>query len=444
MKKKTNKDIPESYFNKEVLKHKDYLYTFALLITGEESKAEKVLKNTYAKSFWFYPYLSPLSDIKTWLQRIMLKIFSDRIVIEEKPADENQNPVLKKIDRDLFKKKKSFEIRENLVKKISLLPPEMKNVLILKEVLEYTIEETGELVDIPDGTVLKRLFDARRCLYNILEEDEIKHSITSPDHIEYKDKKLIASLADSNDENEKFKDEIDGQRFIKSLIKEHLPVQKLRDAAALRIVKKFAPELKSEYKIKSGTANRKMIIGSTLAVIILFIIMIFVSSPDTVNPDEFTAEQKGENNAFLILKNNFNSYNKGNFNSSIITDSLEHYLSEYGIQNSSFISTFEGWQLYSLFFQDAAKVTLLNCIFGNEQGNQIYSLLFPLNQFDETKLTITKDLYDYLAEGNCYSTRENDIVFLMKRYGDNIQGFAVNLKNKDALMEICRQKPHTN
>jgi len=448
----TNKEIPKPGFNKEVLQHTNNLYTFALLITGEESKAEKVLKNTYSKAFWFYPYLSPETDIKFWLQRIMMNIFTNTIAPDEKSSPKTDEPLLPGIDPDLFEKRRLFEIREMLIKKISLLPTDMKNVLILKEVLGYSIGETGDLVDIPDGTVSKRLFDARRSLFLILEKDTANQIIASPTHIEYEDKKLIASIADRDESNEKnsqneekFKEEIEAQQFIKSLIKNHLPVQQVRDAVTLKIVKKFAPELKAEFKLKAGSENRKVMLGATITVVILLIIMIIVTRPDVVNPAEFASLQKGNNNAFLILKDNYINFINGDYDNAIIrasTDSLRGYLAGHGVNEKSFIKGFPGWKFSSLFFTEQAGGQILHCVYENDTGNSIFSSQFPLKSFKEDKaLTLSQELFEYLVDGNCYSFRENETIYLLRIYGDYILGFAVNYQNNAVMTDICKQKP---
>ena len=377
MKIKVNKDILKSDFDKETLEHIDNLYTYALLITGDEGKAEKVIKQTYAKAYWFYPYLSAETNIKIWLQRIVMNLLHNTIKQLEEPDSPESEQSLTKINYNLLNQRENFAFRDGLVNKISILPSAMKDVLILKDVLGYNLEETADLIDIPEGTVNKRLFDARRSLFIILEQDDYNPVITSANHIPYADKKLIASVIEDYSENDslpekyhKFKEETEVQIFIKSIIKKHFTVQQVRDAVTLKIIKKFAPELKNTFKRKTGTENKKMVFGATIAMIILIIVMIMLSRPEFVNPGDLAALQKGKNNIYLMLKDSYLMYEKGDYKHAIThvtNDSLNYFLSHYKIDENSFIEEFQGWVISGLFFTELnPDYTLCSSVFSSK------------------------------------------------------------------------------
>ncbi len=69
-----NKNTLNSDFGEKTLPHINHLYTYALLITGDESKAEKVLMKTYAEAFHFTNIFQKKQYIKLWLTRIMMNI----------------------------------------------------------------------------------------------------------------------------------------------------------------------------------------------------------------------------------------------------------------------------------------------------------------------------------------------------------------------------------
>ena len=50
------------------------------------------------------------------------------------------------------------------------LPENFREIIILKHYDECTYEEMAEILDIPKGTVMSRLFNARKMLKKILEE----------------------------------------------------------------------------------------------------------------------------------------------------------------------------------------------------------------------------------------------------------------------------------
>ncbi len=63
-----------------------------------------------------------------------------------------------------------------------------------------------------------------------------------------------------------------------------------------RIIKKFAPDHKSEIKKKNIGEKRGLVAVSTIAMFILIAILIIISKPPTLSPKEIAAEQFGEDN----------------------------------------------------------------------------------------------------------------------------------------------------
>jgi RNA polymerase sigma-70 factor (ECF subfamily) len=61
------------------------------------------------------------------------------------------------------------EIREKVWDAIQNLSPDHREIIVLKEFKEYTYEEIAELLDIPVGTVMSRLYHARKSLKHKLE-----------------------------------------------------------------------------------------------------------------------------------------------------------------------------------------------------------------------------------------------------------------------------------
>ena len=163
----SNKNTLKSDFGEKTLQHKNHLYTYALLITGDESKAEKILMKTIAEAFSFYKYLSEETVIKLWLTRIMMNICKNVQSSEYiKVKDQNilQADVLVSFNTEELEKEPSFKISQKLITTIPSLPFELKEVLILIDILELNYDITADLIDIPEGNVRKRIFDARKSL----------------------------------------------------------------------------------------------------------------------------------------------------------------------------------------------------------------------------------------------------------------------------------------
>ena len=51
------------------------------------------------------------------------------------------------------------------------LSPEHRQIILLREVEGFSYQEISEVMDIPEGTVMSRLFYARRKLQGLLRKD---------------------------------------------------------------------------------------------------------------------------------------------------------------------------------------------------------------------------------------------------------------------------------
>jgi hypothetical protein len=155
--------------------------------------------------------------------------------------------------------------------------------------------------------------------------------------------------------------------------------------------------------------------------------------------------QKGKNNAFLILKDNYVRYESSEFKEVIIQlkpDSLINSLADYSIGEKSFLSGFSEWNLAGLFFTEIKNERLPNFIYKNKMEETILSVQFPKISFKkERNLTLSDELFEYLLSGKCFSLRENDTIYLLRTYGEYIIGFAVKLQNKTIIQQLCNQKP---
>jgi RNA polymerase sigma-70 factor, ECF subfamily len=141
----------ESEFQKNTFPYLDLLYNFALRITGSEKNAEKLLLETYLRAFRFYNHLDENTDYKSWMFRVIKKAYED---IYEK--SENYGEV-----------KNVSEISEVF----SSLPEELKTVIILSDIENFTDEEIVAFTDCPLPVVEERLKEGRKILFKNFNRD---------------------------------------------------------------------------------------------------------------------------------------------------------------------------------------------------------------------------------------------------------------------------------
>jgi len=453
MRSSLNKNSLNSDFGKKTLPHVNHLYTYALLFTGDESKAEKVLIKTYSEAFSFYKYLSKETDINLWLTRIMMNI------CKNDPSSENikvedQNillvDVLESFDTEDLEQEPSFKITQKLITEIPSLPFELKEVLILIDILKFNYDTAADLIDILEGTVRKRIFDARKYLLIKLLPDDSKIKLDKSSQLDYEDKKFITSYIDvkvqkdlSPKNKENFKQEIDAQIFIKSFLNEHLKLQQIRDAVYFRIIKRFAPDQKDKIKRKNIGEKRGFVVFSTIAMFILIALLIIISKPPSLTPKEIAAEQSGEDNVFIQLKNNYSLFSEGNFTGDMVFGD-EEYLSKHlkssGFENEPVFFNYKTWEIESSSIIEFQGKKLANYFYKNADGKYLYVYQVPLSLVKEKDiLKLSENMLDFLNSGQCFFIRKGETVYLLKKSGKNFFGFAINQQSRELIVEICQK-----
>jgi len=441
-----------SDFGEKTLPHRNHLYTYALLITGDESKAEKVLIKTYAEAFSFYKYLSEETDIKLWLTRIVMNLCkNDQSLRNPKVEDNNKEvDILVSLNTEDLQQETSFKITQKLIADIPSLPFELKEVLILIDILKFNYDTAADLIDIPEGTLRKRIFDTRKSLLKNLVSDDSKFEQDQSSQLNYEDNKFItASINDKiqNEQNSKagknFKQEIDAQIFIKSFLDEHLKLQQVRDAVYLRIIKKFAPDHKIEIKKKNVGEKRGLVAVSTIAMFILIALLIIISKPHVLSPKEIAAEQFGEDNVFIRLKNIHLLFSEGKLTGDMVFGN-EDYLSKYfessGFENKPVFFSYKSWKIESGSTTDFNGEKLANYFYKNADDKYLYICQIPLSLVEEKEvLKLSENLLGLLNSGKCFSNRKGETVYILKKSGENIFGYAINKKNRDLMLEICKK-----
>lgn len=447
MRSSLNKNTLNPDFGEKTLPHIDHLYTYALLFTGDESKAEKVLMKTYAEAFSFYTYLSEETDINLWLTRIMMNICKNDQSLENakvKVQNISQVNVLESFDTEDLEQEPSFKITQKLITEIPSLPFELKEVLILIDILKFNYDIAADLIDIPEGTVRKRIFDARKYLLINLLPDDSKFKLDQSSQLGYEDKKFITSYIDvkvqkdlSSEKNKNFKQEIDAQIFIKSFLNEHLKLQQVRDAVYFRIIKKFAPDQKDKIKRKNIGEKRGFVVASTIAMFILIAVLIIISKPPSLTPKEIAAEQSGEDNIFIQLKNNYSLFSEGKFTGDMVYGD-EEYLSKHlkssGFENEPVFFSYKTWEIESSSTTEFKGKKLASYFYKNADDKYLYVYQVPLPFVEEEAiLKLSENMLDFLNSGQCFSIRKGETIYLLKKSGENIFGFAINQQNRELI-----------
>lgn len=156
--------------------HSDSIFRYILLMVRDNQQAEDLTQETFIKAFNYYDTFERKANPKTWLFRIAHNLTID-FIRKQKPLE-----LLKDL---VFPGKNTnntpegiAEIKENsteLYQALGRLKSPYREVIILRKIREFSIEETGEILNWPQSKVKNTLFRALSALEKQLNKEGIIH-----------------------------------------------------------------------------------------------------------------------------------------------------------------------------------------------------------------------------------------------------------------------------
>jgi len=177
---------------RQIIRHQNRrLYRIARSILQDDSEAEDVLQEAYARAFTSLDGFRGDARFGTWLARIVMnealgRLRKRRPTLELSAVNEsaganaqiirfpNANPEL---DPETIMARR--EIHRLLERAIDELPEDFRTVLVARLVEGMSVEETAELLGILPETVKTRLYRARRLLRRVMD-DHLGPALGSP------------------------------------------------------------------------------------------------------------------------------------------------------------------------------------------------------------------------------------------------------------------------
>lgn len=168
----------QAAFGRLVERYEKQVYRQALGLLGHPEDAADVTQEVFFKAWRGLPAFQGGSSFSTWLYRLTGNAAIDLLRREKKRRgdlsldDDDRNWDSQLADpastpeKDLEQK----ELRRAVVKGLTLLSSEHRQVLVLREINGATYEEIGRILDLPPGTVKSRVARARLALAKLLRE----------------------------------------------------------------------------------------------------------------------------------------------------------------------------------------------------------------------------------------------------------------------------------
>jgi len=162
------------------------LFRLAYWRLANKQDAEDVVQEAYLRAFRSFHTFQLGTNVKGWLTRILLNVINDTLKKRVRQPDllaidddcdematlQSESAVSRDPEVQLIEK----EIRPDLLDALQRLPTSLLHPLLLRELEDMTYAEIATILDIPPGTVMSRLFRARRIVRDQLTKN-VKRNI---------------------------------------------------------------------------------------------------------------------------------------------------------------------------------------------------------------------------------------------------------------------------
>lgn len=162
---------PQEDFEAQALSHLDALYRTALRMTGESASAEDLVQETFLRAFRSFDRFVPGTHFRAWIFTILTNTYINEyrrnsrapavtdFAASEPEADAEQ-VFLTAEEVEALKERLGDEAKKALEK----VSPELRLVFLLSTFEGMSYQEIAGILGIPIGTVMSRLFRARKVL----------------------------------------------------------------------------------------------------------------------------------------------------------------------------------------------------------------------------------------------------------------------------------------
>jgi RNA polymerase sigma-70 factor, ECF subfamily len=179
-------------FEQDALPHVHALYGAAMRLTRSPEDAEDLVQETFLKAYKAFDQFEPGTNCKAWLFRILTNTFINkyrRRVKEREILEGEQRPAAEHHLVHLPSKRPTLDpegamadrtLSDEVLVALEKVPVDFRTVVVLSDIEGFSYKEIADIVDIPVGTVMSRLFRGRRILQEQLFDYAVKEGILKP------------------------------------------------------------------------------------------------------------------------------------------------------------------------------------------------------------------------------------------------------------------------
>jgi RNA polymerase sigma-70 factor (ECF subfamily) len=174
------------------LKHLDPLYSAALRLTKNERDAEDLVQDTFLRAYRFFDKFERGTNMKAWLFKILTNTFinryrrsvKERSIVEGSERDAVHERFISREATEYAANPEQYFfdrlLSDDVLRAVDGLPIDFRMVVILADLQEFSYKEIAEIMDVPVGTVMSRLYRGRRLLQKALATYAVVSGVLPP------------------------------------------------------------------------------------------------------------------------------------------------------------------------------------------------------------------------------------------------------------------------
>lgn len=165
----------------------DALYNTAYRMTRNAEDAEDLVQETYLKAYRYYDKFEEGTNFKAWLFKIMKNTFINNYRRQQQTPQQSDFADIEESFESQVSPEATGQIKspeeeflenvldEDVQRALDTLPTDYRMVVLLADLEGFSYKEIAEILEVPVGTVMSRLYRGRRLLEAAMLEYAREH-----------------------------------------------------------------------------------------------------------------------------------------------------------------------------------------------------------------------------------------------------------------------------